>query len=339
MKNPNGFGSVVKLSGKRRNPYCARKTVGFNDKGYPIYKAVGYYKTRPEALIALGEYNHNPYDIDLAKITLKELYERWSKRAFSKMPSNTANGHRSAFKHMRVLYDMPYRKIKAFQMQDVIDDCGRGYSTQGQIKTLFGKLDEYAMELDIIMKKNSDLIHSAPIEESKKEPFTDEEVKALFKIKDQPWVDSVLFLLHTGFRITEFFNLKSENVNLDDMTMKSGVKTAAGKDRLVPIHPDIADFVKAHLAQGNKYLFTSDSNKQLSRNSYIPHWDKVMEQIGATHTPHEARHTLRSKLDSAGANKKCIDMIMGHKSKDVGERIYTHKTIEDLHEAIRSIKY
>lgn len=339
MKNPNGYGTVVKLSGKRRNPYCARKTVGFNEKGYPIYKAIGYYKTRPDALIALGEYNHNPYDIDLAKITLRELYERWSKRAFPKMPAGTVKGHQSAFKHMRVLYDMPYRKIKAFQMQDVIDDCGRGYSTQGQIKTLFGKLDEYAMELDIIMKKNSDLIHSAPIEESKKEPFTDEEVKALLKIKDKPWVDSVLFLLYTGFRITEFFNLKSENVNLDDMTMKSGIKTTAGKDRIVPIHPDIADIVKAHLAEGNTYLFTNIFGRQLNRNAYILHWDEIMKQIGVKHTPHEARHTLRSKLDSAGANKKCIDMIMGHKSKDVGERVYTHKTIEDLHEAIRSIKY
>lgn len=339
MKNPNGYGTVVKLSGKRRKPYCARKTVGFNEKGHPIYKAIGYYKTRPDALIALGEYNHNPYDIDLAKITLKELYEKWSKRAFPKMPQTTAYSHRTAFGHMRSLYDIPYRKIKAFQMQDVIDGCGHGYSTQGQIKTLFGKLDEYAMELDVIMKKNSDLIHSAPIEESKKEPFTDEEVKALLKIKDQPWVDSVLFLLHTGYRITEFFDLKCENVNLDNMTMVSGVKTASGKNRIVPIHPDIEDIVKAHLAQGNKYLFSNAKGNHLARSTYIVQWDAIMEQIGTHHTPHEARHTLRTKFDKSGANKKCIDMIMGHKSKDVGERVYTHKTIEDLHEAIRTIKY
>jgi hypothetical protein len=28
MKLPNGYGSVVKLSGKRRNPYQVRKTTG-----------------------------------------------------------------------------------------------------------------------------------------------------------------------------------------------------------------------------------------------------------------------------------------------------------------------
>ncbi|HAG04056.1 MAG TPA: recombinase [Lachnospiraceae bacterium] len=339
MKNPNGYGTVVKLSGKRRNPYCARKTVGFNEKGYPIYKAVGYYKTRSEALIALGEYNHNPYDIDLAKITLKELYERWSKRAFPKMPEKTMRSHQTSFKHMRLLHDTPYRKIKAFQMQDVIDNCGRGYSTQGQIKTLFGKLDEYAMELDVIVKKNSDLIHSAPIEETKKEPFTDEEVKALLKIKNQPWVDSVLFLLHTGLRITELLGLKSENVNLDEMTMVCGIKTAAGKNRTIPIHPDIEELVKRRIEEGNTYLFALDKEIPMKRHQYIKMWDNIMEQIGAHHTPHECRHTLRSKLDAANANKKCIDMIMGHKSKDVGLRVYTHKTVEDLHNAIRMIKY
>jgi len=39
-----------------------------------------------------------------------------------------------------------------------------------------------------------------------------------------------------------------------------------------------------------------------------------------------------------GANKVCIDKIMGHKSQDVGERIYTHKVIQELKDAIELIK-
>ncbi|GHV41641.1 hypothetical protein FACS189490_08950 [Clostridia bacterium] len=64
-----------------------------------------------------------------------------------------------------------------------------------------------------------------------------------------------------------------------------------------------------------------------------------MERIGATHTVHETRHTFRSRLDSAGANKRCIDLIMGHKSLDVGERVYTHKTIEELKIAVELITH
>ena len=54
MKNPNGYGSVVKLSGNRRKPYAVRKTAGWNEKGHPIYINIGYFSTREEGLIALA---------------------------------------------------------------------------------------------------------------------------------------------------------------------------------------------------------------------------------------------------------------------------------------------
>jgi len=62
-----------------------------------------------------------------------------------------------------------------------------------------------------------------------------------------------------------------------------------------------------------------------------------MSAAAVQHTPHNCRHTFRSRLDSAGANKRCIDLMMGHKSKDVGERVYTHKTIDELKAAIELV--
>ena len=74
------------------------------------------------------------------------------------------------------------------------------------------------------------------------------------------------------------------------------------------------------------------------QSKYYEFWNEILNKLEIEHTPHECRHTFRSKLDSAGANKKCIDLLMGHKSKDVGERVYTHKTIEELRQAIELIK-
>ena len=115
MKNPNGYGSVVKLSGNRRKPYCARKTSGWNEKGYPIYMVIGYYADRQAAMIALADYNRNPFDIDLSKITMKELFEKWSARDFQKMSKSSASSHKSAFKHCVSLHNAPYKNIKAYQ--------------------------------------------------------------------------------------------------------------------------------------------------------------------------------------------------------------------------------
>ena len=333
MKNPNGYGSVVKLSGNRRKPYCVRKTSGWNEKGHPIYTVIGYFAEREEAMIALAEYNRNPFDVDLAKITMKELFERWSERDFPKMSKSSASSHKSAFKHAAPLHNMPYKNIKAYQMQEIIDHCGCGYSTQGAIKNLFGQLDRYAMELDVIVKMNSALISAAPIPPSNKVPFTEEEIQALWAISEREWVDSVLFLLYTGFRISEMLTLENNNVDLDQMVMKGGIKTKAGKDRLVPIHPKIKAFVQKHKEEGNRFLF-SYKGKKMSPSQYYVFWNDIMKQLHTHHTPHECRHTFRSRLDSAGANKVCIDLMMGHKSKEVGERVYTHKTVQELMDAI-----
>ncbi len=337
MKNPNGYGTVAKLSGNRRKPFVVRKTTGWNDKGHPIYKTIGYFATREEGMIALAEYNRNPYDIDTAKITMKELYEKWKVVKMPKMSKSSQGSLKSAYNHCKKIENMKYKEIKSFHMQDCIDGCGKGYSTQGAIKNLFGQLDKLALELDIITRTYSTLITSDSIPETSKIPFTDEEVNALWAIKDQEWVDSVLVLLYSGFRISELLGIRTTNVDLEAGTFKGGVKTKSGKDRIVPIHSKIYDIVKNRAEKGDTYLF-SYNGKKVSNSQYYLIWDNIMKQLNMNHTPHECRHTFRSRLDSANANKKCIDLMMGHKSKDVGERVYTHKTLDELKEAIELIK-
>jgi integrase len=333
MKHPNGYGSVFKLRGHRRRPYCARKTDGYDEKGYPIYKFIGYYAKREEALMALAEYNRNPYDINLAKITMRQLFYKWSSRDFSKISQASANSHKSALKHCSALLEMPYKSIKAYQMQEIIDSCGYGYSTQGAIKNLFAKLDLYALELDIITRKNSELIHTAPIPPTSKQPFSKEEIELVWQYAHEPYADTVLILIYSGFRINELLHIETANVNLEEKWIKGGLKTKAGRDRMVPIHSLIFDMVKRRAQEGNKY-FIAYCGEKVSQTKYYTFWNSFMEAHGMVHTPHECRHTFRSLLDSAGANKKCIDMMMGHSSKDVGERIYTHKTMLELAEAL-----
>ena len=62
-----------------------------------------------------------------------------------------------------------------------------------------------------------------------------------------------------------------------------------------------------------------------------------MQDTGMQHVPHECRHTFRSRLDSAGANRVCIDRLMGHKSGNTGERVYTYKILEELRANIELI--
>lgn len=323
MKNPNKYGTVTKLSGNRRRPWIVRE--GQTGKQKPI----GYTTTREEGLILLAQYNKQPWDIDTNKITLQQLYDLWLEKRITKLGISNQKVLKAAYNHCKIFANMRYNTIKSYQMQDCIDSCGLSYATQNAIKSLWGHLDKFAMELDIITKCYSDLLISSPIPETKKQIFTDDEIALLWQNQFTPWVDSILFLLYTGFRISEMLDLKIDNIDMTAQTITGGTKTEAGKNRIVPIHSKILHIVQHRIEQSqNGYLF---ENKGKKLTTYYRHFfNNIMSQFNMNHTVHECRHTFRSRLDTAGANKVCIDRMMGHKSADTGERIYTHKTIQEL---------
>lgn len=335
MRSPNGYGSVIKLSGNRRKPFMVRVTKGWSDDGKQQYQSLGYFEKRKDAIEFLADYNKAPFNIDFTKITFKEVYEKWSSEAYKKMKPQVASIHKSVFNaHCKTLYDLPYRSIRKHDFQDVIDSCTKSYSVKCSIRNLFKHLDEWCYDRDIILKMYSvNLDVGEPTEKTQREVFTDEEVQKLFTMVGQPYVDETLVQIYTGFRISEILSLTPENIDAKEKLIKAGGKTAAGKNRIVPIHPDIQPIIDAHMNGGK--LFPCS----MKQTSYLVLRKQEMERYGFFHTSHDCRHTFRSKLDSAGANKVSVDLLMGHKSSDVGERVYTHKTIDDLRAAIMLLRF
>lgn len=330
---PNRYGCITKLSGNRRRPYVIKSPMGKNAQGRQLYAVVGYAATKQDALDLLAQFHTNPWDLDLARLTLDGLFELWQKNKAVKLKATTRSTVSSAYKHIKHLGSYRYRELRASHMQATIDNCGHGYSTQGSIKTLWGHLDNYAMELDVINKKYSDLIHSAPIPETTREPFTEDEIKTLWAHVDEPGVDMVLILIYSGWRITEYCGLTVSDIDLDEGTMKGGIKSKAGKGRIVPIHSRIRPLIEARLADGRPYL-QMGKHGACSAASCREEFNTVMVRLGMHHVPHECRHTFETRLDDAEANRRCIDLMMGHTSKDTGNRVYNHKNIEMLRKAI-----
>ncbi|MCM1119333.1 MAG: tyrosine-type recombinase/integrase [bacterium] len=335
-RNPNGYGCVTKLKGNRSRPYVVKVTI-YDADANARQTPVGYAETEEQAYILLAQYNNNPWNVKRDKVTLVELYQQWSKVKLPKLGTSLQSSLKSAFRHCSKYYGLKYRSIRAYQMQDCIDNCGCGYSTQGAIKNLWGHLDRFAFELDIIDKMYSTITTAPPIPDTTRQPFTAEQVDALWEIQSDEWVNTVLIYLYTGFRLTELLNMKTEQVNTQDWSFQGGIKSASGKGRIVPVHTRIRPLVQSLVDQGNKYLFTYQGRK-ISQTQYYTFWKEVMTKIEADKTPHEARHTFETMLDNAGGNRKCIDMLMGHKSKDVGNRVYNHKTIEQLRDTIELLK-
>lgn len=300
-------------------------------------KIIGYAASREEALILLAKYNHAPWDIEGSKITLGELYQLWLEKRAEKLGTSNRSGLKAAYQHCISLADHAYKSIRSYQMQECIDNSDCGSAMQSKIKNLWTHLDRFALELDIVEKTYSILLHTDSMSETSRLPFTEEEIMRCWENKDIPWVDSILFLLYSGWRFSEMLGLKIENINWPEKTMIGGVKTEAGKNRIVPISTKIQPMVEKRLAESKAgYLFELQG-APISGSAYRSEWKNLMKRLGMNHVPHECRHTFRSRLDSAGANKTCIDRLMGHKSIGIGERVYTHKTIEELRVAIEKL--
>ena len=342
MKKANGNGSISKLSGIRRKPYIARVTLGWDEKtGRQIRKTIGTFVTQKEAQKALIDYLDNPYDLDLANILFKDVYEKWSRLKYPKVSHSAILGYQSAYNNVEKLHNMKIKDIKARHLQEAIDNCSKGQATKKKIKFLFGQMFAYAMQNDIITKDYSEFVDiGKSSEESKREPFSNKEIELLWKhINDIEFIDTILIMIYSGFRIGELLELETKNIDLINMTMTGGLKTEAGKNRLVPIHPKIFPLIEKRYNKDNQYLIINFKGMKMKYDNYYKEkFIPIMEQLNMKHRPHDCRHTFATLLSNANANATAIKKMIGHESYATTEKIYTHKDIEELRKNVELIK-
>lgn len=348
IRNANGYGSVVKLSGNRRKPFEVRVNTRMDERYYPVYDVLGRFSTREEGIIALAEYNKNPYSITDREMTFSQLYEKFYKNKYEysgKVYSRSSQDcTKSAYRHCSALHDLTYSKLKADDFRSVLGQTSNGkplsHSMQEHIKNLFTQMDKYALQNDVIEKSYA-AFAAITVEEDDKPgvPFTHDELVKLWQHQDIPWVDVALIYTYSGWRISELNRMPIHDIDLSEWIFRGGIKTASGKNRIVPIHTAIRDLVVKRISDNGSFLFT-DSGKHVSNQALTRHFKSALVYAGITtqHTIHDCRHTFTSLLDSAGANPICIDRLVGHASKGITARTYTHKDIEDLRNAVELIK-
>lgn len=348
MKFPNGFGSVIKLSGKRRRPYAVRITTGWeiNEETGAIrqaHKYLGYYSSQREAHAALIEFRQDPYSID-QDITFEEIWQRWSADKFPTISSSNVNGYKASYAVCTPLYKMRFAEIRLAQLQGVVDHCGKNYPTLRKLKVLFNQLYAYAMQNDICQKDYSQYVDIAKHRDKgtseKHRPFTEKEIAILrANAERNRYVSTVLMMIYSGVRVSELLDLKKENVHLKERyfdVVRS--KTEAGV-RKVPIAEKVYLFFEEWMNGAGDYLICNRSGNHCEYYRYMEtYWTPLMKELGMKHLPHDTRHTTISMLARAEVNQTIIKRIVGHSgAMSLTERVYTHFDVQQLIEAIDRI--
>ncbi len=348
MKLPNGYGSVYKMSGKRRNPYRAVKTIELvydeeKDKMNQKRVTIGYYPTKQAALQALSNYNEDPYDLHVDSITFSELYDKWSEEHFKTIVPSAARTWKSAYSYCKPLYNYRMKDIRTIHLEQTIKDATVGDTTKARMKSMFNLMFRFALKHDIVDKDYASLCNAVKKETPSREiiPFSQEEIDLLWENLDIPFVDMILIEIYSGWRPQELAILKIADIDLIAKTMFGGIKTDAGRNRYVPIHPLILPLIEARYNKDAEYLFNDENGQQgtnMTYDKYRKRFSKVMIRLKMKHHPHETRHTFITKAKEVNMDEYILKLIVGHAIRDITEKTYTHRTMEQLQKEIVKIQ-
>lgn len=338
MRLPNGYGSITKLSGKRRKPYMVRVSCGYSEDCEIIRKVLGYYESYKKASIALANYNQDPYDIDGSKMTFSELFELWSKEKYKQIAPSAQRTYKSAYSYCTPIYDDFISEIRTKKMQDIIDTADVGANTRARIQSMLKLVFGWAVENEYLQKDYAQFLKRPKVEVLKERiPFSNEEIDRLWEHKNDHMAKIILIHIYTGWRPDELCELSfDEHINLEEMTARGGKKTEAGKNRIVPFCDKIKPFVN-EISKMSTHLVCRKNGETINYGQYYRDFKKYTESLEMNHAPHECRHTFATLLDNANVNKKIKKLLLGHSSSDVTEKIYIHKTLEQLKQAVNSI--
>lgn len=143
-----------------------------------------------------------------------------------------------------------------------------------------------------------------------------------------------------GWHPQELATLKTADVNLDEQYIIGGMKTSAGKNRTVPIHPRIKHLIQRNYEQalelGSKNLFndplTIKGGMLITYDKYAGRFAKIMTALNfrEDHKPHDPRKTFFTMAKNAEVDEYVIKRLIGYHITDITEGTYTERDIEWL---------
>ena len=343
MRRANGTGGIVNLGPNRRNRYAVR--VSYLERpGLWKQKYISYHRTAREAQEALENYLSKNIPAKSLATTMNDVYAQWSAKKYAKAGAASVASYKASWARLSTLAEKEMCKITLDDLQSIIDqdeEDGLSKSSISNDKMLMKALYKHAMERDIVHKDYSAYVELPSVSAKyEKGAFDDITMKKLEQLAHDgfPWADTVLMLCYTGFRISEFLQLTRFSYHAESGGyLQGGIKTDAGKNRVVPVHLKIKPYLERRLAGKGDTIICDAQGAAISRDKYRTLFAPVARELGIPQaTPHWCRHTAASRMKMAGVDDLAIKRILGHSDVNVTEH-YTHMDVDYLAKEIQKV--
>lgn len=323
-----GTGSVYKLSGNRKRPYYAV----LNGKS-----AGRMYATRQEAEAALESMLACTRP-EVFAYTLEDCFNAWSSVAFRDMSTSSQRGYLTSWSYVpERLRQKLARDVRSDDFQEIVDALqGRGLSesTAKHLKFLYSQLCQWLMQRDVLNKNYAAFVTVQKTAKRPIETFTVEEIAKINALAAagadaDRWTQTAkltMIFLFTGMRITELFTLPLVNVHLDSAVpyIQGGIKTEAGRNRIIPLHQRILPYVQFFAAHSAGDLLVSGFCGNQKANGWRARdYKGMLEFLGIPYkVPHNTRKTMATNAAQAGVDQLALAKLMGWADLEVGNKYY-----------------
>lgn len=325
-RRDGGWVATVQLSsyidgnGKRRRKTASKR--GFPTKKAAIEYIATLYDTKKKAK---------------AK-TLQQVYQAWEPT--HKAGKSTMGNYAAAWKYFRPLWDQPIEDIDIDDLQDCLDDCPQGKRTKENMKALCGLLYKYAIPRHLATLNLGPYLVIHADSEKWKSGLSLEDLEKIRTCK-APFAEYAYCQCYLGFRPSELLELTDQSYDKDAKCFRGGIKTDAGKNRVVTVSPKIQPIID-RLTEKPGYVFCDESGQQFTPEKYRAAFYDVLDACGIEnptqeingikrrkYTPHSCRHTFATLLKRVeGADKDKLELI-GHTSASM-LREYQDVALDDL---------
>ncbi|MGN1369533.1 MAG: tyrosine-type recombinase/integrase [Aristaeellaceae bacterium] len=347
-KRANGTGSVYKRG--RSWTAVGPATTIYKDGKLVTYRPTqGGFSTRTEALLAAPTVGQFKKTKDV-KQTFSQIYAKWLDRHKDRVSKGTLGCYTAAYKHYADLYPAPFVDLVTADWQGCVDDCTGGKRTRENMKALGTLLYKYAAEQNITDKNFAQYIYIGKMEQVSRYAFDRSELQIIADgvQKGVPYADYILCACFLGFRPLGFFNLRKEDYDPDSRTIIGGVKTEAGRRRIVPVSPIIQPCIDRLMASASDYIFPNRHGEQMTPDNYRKdYFYQCLDDLGIQrkpvpgespkYTPYSCRHTFFTMMSRVPGEEKIKAELGGHTSYDMSKH-YQHPDLADKRSIIDALQ-
>lgn len=150
--------------------------------------------------------------------------------------------------------------------------------------------------------------------------------------------------LYTGIRLNELLHLRIQDVNIDSHEIYIH-KGKGGKNRIVPIHSELAVVIRDYIneredvSKVSKWFFTGiHSDKRLYEKNVQELCRKMSVKSGIKFTPHMLRHTFARMVCEADVNLFKLKELLGHSHVNTTQ-IYLSVSNEGMKKSLGTVRF